>query len=463
LNKLEWGIVALCVIISGVTVYSFTQITTLQAQVNSLNLRIIEKDETINVLKAESSEGKIIKIGYIASSTKGLVTDKPYLEQIIQPDMNAYCKQMGKNVTFQFQIEDAQGQAAVHLEIVQEFKNQGISVFIGGLWSSQACGSMSYVNINHMLMLSPSSTSPSCAIADDRFYRMCPIDNYTAPALVEMLWSYGIRHVCFVQRGDSWGDGIKNLFEPAWKAKGGDFLGAADIVWDKDWSIDWITETGTRYNVNETDFSDYLDFADQQISIARKKYSAESIGGVLLSFDEAPLIISQAKNFPNVSSTIWFGADRTAKSNGIISQAPDEASQMKLFSFLPSVSVNRQYQALERRYTALTGLPLGGYSVYSGFSLEAYNAYLYDSAMIIAKAMLLADSGKADDIVNLIQPLCDNYYGVSGSCSLNEFGDRLPPPYDIWGYGVVEGKVEFVRYGGVDPLTSVVSWVTGSR
>ena len=291
---------------------------------------------------------------------------------------------------------------------------------------------------------------------------MCPADIYTVPALVEMLWSYGIRHVCLVQRGDSWGDSIKNLFEYAWKAKGGDFLGAADIIWDTDWSIDWISSTGVRYNINETDFSDYLDFADQQISIAKKKYSAESIGGILLSMDESPLILSQAKEYPNVYSTKWFGVDATAKSSGIISQAPDEASQMKLFSLLPSVSVTRQYQALERRFTDLTGLPLAPSSYPSDY-FDPKNAHFYDSAMIIMRVMLQADSSKADDIVDLLQPLCDNYYGVTGSCSLNSAGDRVPPPYDIWGYGVVDGKVEFVRYGGVDPVTGLVSWDARSR
>ena len=135
---------------------------------------------------------------------------------------------------------------------------------------------------------------------------------------------------------------------------------------------------------------------------------------------------------------------------------------MKLYSLLPSKPDNREYRALESRYTALTGLPLTDYS-FPHDTFEPMNAYLYDSAMIIMKAMLQADSSKADDIVDLLQPLCENYYGVTGSCSLNAAGDRVPPPYDIWGYGVVDGKVELVRYGGVDPVTGLVSWDDGSK
>ena len=36
--------------------------------------------------------------------------------------MNAYCKQIGKNVTFQFQIEDAEGEASTHLDKVKNSK-----------------------------------------------------------------------------------------------------------------------------------------------------------------------------------------------------------------------------------------------------------------------------------------------------------------------------------------------------
>jgi branched-chain amino acid transport system substrate-binding protein len=434
LNKLEWGIVALCVVITGVTVYSFTQITTLQTDVSSLILRIIEKDKIINTLE-ESLDGRTIKIGYIAAQTQDLTTAKPFLEKIILPDMNAYCRQIGRNVTFQFRIEDAQGLAPIHLEKVQAFNSKGITVFIGGLWSSQAGGSHIYVDENHMLMLSYSSTSPTFAIVD-RLIRTCPSDSYTTPALVEMMWSYGIRHVCFIQRGDSWGDGIFMGFEYPWKAKGGDFIGEH-----------------IRYNETESNFSECLAIAEQQINDALAKgYKLEEIGGVLLSFDEAPLIISQAKDYSAIFSVKWFGAESTAKSASIRDQVPEGADLMRLYSLLPSELHNGQYTKLESRYTALTGNPLG-----------LGNARLYDTAMIIMKAMLLADSDNADDIVDLIPILCDDYYGVSGLCSLNKFGDRVPPPYDIWGYGVVEGRVEFVRYGGVDPVTGKVSWDADSR
>lgn len=69
------------------------------------------------------------------------------------------------------------------------------------------------------------------------------------------------------------------------------------------------------------------------------------------------------------------------------------------------------------------------------------------------KAMLQTDSDKADDIVNLMQPICNNYSGTSGSCRRLDSGDRSPLPFDIWEYGYVNGKVDFVRYGVADSIT----------
>ncbi|MCX6653599.1 MAG: hypothetical protein NTY03_00605 [Candidatus Bathyarchaeota archaeon] len=74
-----------------------------------------------------SIAGKTIKIGYIASNTSLLQATKPFIEQIIQSDLNSYAEKLGNNVTFEFIIEDAHGQANIALEKVQSFKRMGVA------------------------------------------------------------------------------------------------------------------------------------------------------------------------------------------------------------------------------------------------------------------------------------------------------------------------------------------------
>ena len=131
----------------------------------------------------------------------------------------------------------------------------GVTIFEGGGWSSQAQSCLSYVNSNGMLMWSTTSTSPTLAIANDNLFRMCPADSALAPALVDVMWAYGIKTVIIFQRGDSWGDGIVNLFKPAWQAKGGEIAG--EVV---------------RYAAESTDFSNYLQQANTMATAAVAKY-----------------------------------------------------------------------------------------------------------------------------------------------------------------------------------------------
>ncbi|HIH88159.1 TPA: hypothetical protein HA344_02995, partial [Candidatus Bathyarchaeota archaeon] len=108
-------------------------------------------------------KGKTVKLGYIASDTTGLETGKPYYEQMIQTDINAWANKLGYGMKFSYLIDNADGQANIHLEKVQGFKSTGVTIFTGGGWSSQAQSALSYCNSNGMLMWSSSSTSPTLA------------------------------------------------------------------------------------------------------------------------------------------------------------------------------------------------------------------------------------------------------------------------------------------------------------
>jgi predicted PurR-regulated permease PerM len=95
-------------------------------QLTELNAKLTSENEALK--KAMPSiAGKTIKIGYIASNTSLLQATKPFIEQIIQSDLNSYAEKLGNNVTFEFIIEDAHGQANIALEKVQSFKRMGVA------------------------------------------------------------------------------------------------------------------------------------------------------------------------------------------------------------------------------------------------------------------------------------------------------------------------------------------------
>ena len=360
-----------------------------------------------SVVKEAPLKGATVQFGYIAASTTSLETGKPYHEQIIAPGLNDYADLMGYDVSFEYLIDDATGQAQVHLEKVQGFKSTGVTIVEGGGWSSQAQAALSYCNANEVLLWSTSSTSPTLAIADDYLYRMCTADTALAPALANVMWAAGVKSIVIFQRGDSWGDGIVNLLVPIWTAKGGNVAG--DIV---------------RYAAESTEFSNYLTLADQTVAdaVAANGGERQRVGVMILSFDEIPVILKQASSYDNIYNVHWWGSDGTAKSQRAMDDAPEESNHIGIYSFLSRETVTSRFLDLQARYTALTAQ-----------QFSTYSAYSYDVGIVLATSVMQAQSQAGKDILDLQAPICLNTFGVAGWSRLDEFGDRFAPPYDVLG------------------------------
>ena len=166
----------------------------------------------------------LIRIGVIISTTQKYQIYEPFFSEIIVKDVNKYAESVGSPIRFEFLMQDAEGQAAVHLEKMQGFLSMDVHLVIGGMWSSQACASLSYSNYNDMLIVSPSSTSPHLAIPQDNLFRLVLTDLKYAPAMVSILESKEISAVVVIQRGDSWADGIHHEFQPLFEQGGGEVI-----------------------------------------------------------------------------------------------------------------------------------------------------------------------------------------------------------------------------------------------
>ena len=390
--------------------------------------KVETKTETKTVTEYKRPlEGKTIKIGYIASSTTGLETGQPLHKQIIETDMNAYATRLGYGVKFDWLIDDATGLANVHLEKVQSFKSMGVTVFEGGLWSAQASGSVSYCNTNQMLMWSSSSTSPLLMIANDNLYRMCPTDLVQAPAIAEMLWSYGIKAIVLIQRGDAWADGIYNILNVEYPKRGG-------VILDR-----------VRYAAEVTEWSSYLQTAENVLSAAKAKYGADRIAVECICFQEAVNIITQAKDYPTVYGCKWFGSDGTSMTQQFIDDAPTHAAKLSIYSTLAAPAASEKYSTIYDRYFKLVHQPFGYYSACS-----------YDIGTSMMMSMFEKQSDAAKDIIALQAPVCYDTWGTSGWCRLNTDGDRYAGNYDIWGYG--KSPVTNVHYGFYNGVNGQITW-----
>jgi branched-chain amino acid transport system substrate-binding protein len=373
--------------------------------------------------------GKNIQLGYISSTTVGLETTVPLVEEILTVDYNDYLEKLGMDTTLEFLIDDATGQAAVHLEKVQGYKSMDINVFIGGGWSSQAQAALSYCNDNDMLMWSSASTSPLLAIADDNLYRMCPTDLIQAPAIAEMLWSAEIEAIILIQRGDAWADGIYNYLEPAYTEKGG-------VILEK-----------IRYAGEATEFANYLQTAEDIANDAVAEYGEEHVGVEIISFSEFVVMMTQASDFETIYGLTWFGSDGTTLSQQACDDAPEQVTNLKVHSTYAAPADSQKFNDLYDRYYALVSQPFGYYSACS-----------YDIGWVLTESIMNTQSVDATVLIPVQHRTAYNNFGASGWNQLNEDGDRYGSNYQIWSYHY-DGDVVVPYVSGLfDGITGGVTW-----
>ncbi len=372
-------------------------------------------------------EGRTIQLGYISSTTVGLETATPLIEEIMTPDYNEYADLLGYDVEFEYLIDDATSQAAIHLEKVQGFKSMDVNIFIGGLWSSQAQAALSYCNDNDMLMWSASSTSPLLAIEDDNLYRMCPTDLVQAPAISEMLLSKGIEAIVLIYRGDAWADGIVNILEPEFVDNGG-------VVLEK-----------IRYAAQTTEFSNYLQTAEDIAEEAVAEYGEDKVAVEIISFAEYVTMITQAQDYETIYSLPWFGSDGTVLSQQALDDAPDQAAHLKVYSTYAAPADSEMFNRLYDEYYDLVSQPFG-----------YYYACTYDIGWILTKTILEAQSTDATEVIPLQSPAAYTQFGASGWNRLNEDGDRYASNYQIW--AVNDDASSWEVYGLYDGTTGEVTW-----
>ena len=384
-------------------------------------------------------DGKTIQLGNIYSNDANLETVEPLLMDITMPEINDYLAMLGYDVDMEFLNDNAMESAAIHLEKVQGFHAIGVDLIIGGRWSSQAQGALSYVNDNDMLLFSPSSTSPLLAIPNDNVYRMCPTDVVQAAAIAEMLNTWGIEALAVIQRVDPWADGIYNLL---WGEAGEGELADRGIETKASWRL--------SYDPTSKEFASDLETLEGIAQELVAEVGAEKSAILVIGFNEVAVMISQASDYDTIYNQVqWFGTDGTAITQRIRDDAPTEAAHLLIPSTLAAPGVSPKFRALNESYFPLVGQVVGYYS-----------ATTYDISWVLTQAVLETQGVDAAAIIPFIDPISANHYGASGWNKLNPDGDRFPPDYEIWGYGIVGDRTDHVNYGKFFTFDASVEWYT---
>ena len=359
---------------------------------------------------------KTVQIGVIAPNG---IDEYAAIISIANDDINDYMASKGLDYRFTYIIEDAQGNAALHLEQVQSFRSMGINLLIGGGWPVQAQASLSYVNDNEMLLFSPSGTLVDLSIANDNFFRLAPSDRWYTLAEADAMWSWGIDAAIVLYPNTR--AGVYDQFVDDFRAKGGKAINGYD------------------YEAGTSDFQDVISRVEADATELADVFGREQVGLLLLTLNGEDLIniINDAINLPTIYDLVWFSLVGPRQHQYVIETLPSEAEHLKLFNV--DQQIQPKAKDVEDRFVSLIGMPF-----------TVYTANLYDICWIYALSIFSTDSVDAATIKKVLPDIAAGYNGITGNCELDGNGDRAPYKFDVWGVGEIAGSIQSVKYAYYD-------------
>lgn len=411
------------------------------------------------------SSGRTLTIGLLTDLTDGLSSQGVRAKEAANlaiSDINSYLAHgMGAastsvtpcNLKFAVSVSDygisGTLDASKALADLQAFAASGVQVVVGPLNSGAIIGGvLSYANSNHIVIISPSSTSVALAIPNDYLFRTAPNDKWQGMADASMLHAEGASAVVVLQRHDAYGDALAN-------STGADFnqLVGGTVSWPSNTCTSTLGPVCTiQYDTNAQDFTTVIGYLNTAFNTANS--TAGDVNKVAIdaiSFEEFTQLMYQVKqqhsnlitghlpgsgSFPKPVSE-WTGTDGESQDTVISSNSTVDVSTIRLPSTVYGFPNTTRTQTLLSEFS----------SAYSSDICDNYCRGTYDDMWLGALATLSAGSYDGTKIQAVMLQTAGNYFGVTGWNGLEASGDRIASIYQVYKVVKVGGKNTWVFAG----------------
>lgn len=433
-----------------------TQLSALNAQLTQAQAEIVQLQNQISQLQAQLQQsgglclsGKTITIGELldlssALSTFGVRAKDVSLLAI--NDINSFLSTAGCNLRFSVSASDYSLSNTLALTELQAFVASGVQVVVGPLNSGAAQYVLPFANSNHIVLISPSSTSAALSIPNDYLFRTIPNDASQGMADARMAQAEGAAKLIIIERHDSYGDAVANV-------TGSDFnylLTSSTGAVDKNSCVSTDTVCIIQYDTATTDFTASINALFVAFTALNATSYVNKVAIDAVSFEEFGQIILQATlQHPSLlkgtlpgcgpvpgcvgsgPTSTWIGTDGEAQDTVITSNIglsgffQNNRLPSTLAGFFNNTKTTRLYSALA--------------SAYPGVTCDIYCASAYDAVWLAALGTLQVGSYNGTRIQAAMLTVADNYYGVTGWNHLDPSGDRVAAMYQIWKVVVPSG------------------------
>ena len=363
-------------------------------------------EEMSSTVDVAPKEIEIVGVGVLLPATGDLAShgqDNKLGVELGVVDFNEMLMETNAGWQIKLIAEDTQTDPILALEKAQSLNSKGVKFILGPETSAEIRNIKSYVDSNNMMVVSPSSTAPALAIADNIF-RLVPDDSKQGKVVAALLQDRGIKVVIPIHRGDVWGDGLHESSSRSFMELGG------------------IVDEGIRYSPDVQDFATETNILSKRVAEYMETYEQDEVGILLISFDEAVQLITAAASYDNLRAISWIGSDASADS-GRIAEDPITSKFVQDTDFVAaqfSASDNEVFEHVRTSLTEQIGSSPNNY-VYSS----------YDSVWVLG--LTIEKFGTDVDAVKAnFAAVGADYTGAIGNVILNEAGDLASADYILW-------------------------------
>jgi branched-chain amino acid transport system substrate-binding protein len=386
-----------------------------------------------------------VTIGVLSDLSDGLSSEglrvQAYAQQAVK-DINAWVQNTtwaGK-VTFKVDVVDYAGSPTTGDQDLKSLAASGVTVAVGPLSSGVASAMLADANSLHVVLISPSSTSPAIAIPNDYLFRTAPDDFYQGQADAAMFAAQNVKGLIIVYRDDTYGSGLENYTAADFSSHGGS----------------GVTVDAIPYSATATSFTNILPTINSDYQALVAKYGANSVAIDAISFEELGYLLTEAQSsYPALLQTPqpWYATDGlqgdTAMTNstyGTVTQ--DVRMTATVFGYTnssKSLSVCNDF------------------SSQPNLSCDSYALGGYDDVWLGALSILDCGANNGVCVQKVLPSVANDYFGATGWTQLNAAGDRQGGDYQIWTVMSPKAGENWYLSGSWSAISGTVTWLPGMQ
>ena len=349
----------------------------------------------------------IVQIGGLfplSGELASIGTELRVAAELAVEDFNAYLTEQEAGWHIELVVEDTGTTPVQALEKLQSLYAKGISLVVGPATSGNLGHVKGYADANNILLVSASSTAPNLAISDDNVYRLAPSDDHQGVAMATVLNLDGITGLVPMWRGDSYGDGLRDVATMTFEKYGGE------------------VHPGVRYAPNTPDFGLEVALLNEYVGEIVMEHGTENVAVYVISFEEGERIIESAQEYDLLKQVRWYGGEAFTRANYLAGDsASSEFATLTGFTAMDVVPGDKA-ERVSDHINEVTG------------SFQTAFVYpQYDSVWVLGKSIMAAQSTDTEAVKAVLSDVAASYTGGAlSSTRLDVYGDLDLANYQIW-------------------------------